>query len=94
MKQLTEKPRSEITTICSKMTCSEMNGNPNLYTHQPHEVLHSYAVISSHPGQNRRDILGHDAGLVDVCYQFLAGGRVIGSLLIHRERHTETLLKL
>lgn len=44
---LTEKQRSEITAICSKMTCSEMNGNPNLYTHQPHEVLHSYAVIST-----------------------------------------------
>ena len=46
---LAEKQRSEITTIRSKMTCSEMNGNPNLYTHQPHEVLHSYAVIST-PG--------------------------------------------
>ena len=58
------------------MTCSEMNGNPNLSPHQPHQVLHSYEVIS-----------GHDAGLVDFCCQFLAGERVIGSLLIHRERH-------
>lgn len=52
------------------MTCSEMIGNPNLYTHQPHEVLHSYAVMSGHPGDNPRDILGHDAGLVDFCCQF------------------------
>ena len=71
------------------MTCSKMNGNPNLYTHQPQEGLHSYAIMSGHPGDNPRDILGHDAGLVDFCCQFLAGDRVIGSVLIHRERHTE-----
>ena len=69
---LAEKQWSEITTICIKMTFSEMTRNPNLSSHQPCDVLHSYEVISGHSGDDPWDILGHDARLVDFCCQFLA----------------------